>query len=179
VKGLSEASAPSVGIRTKAVRHSLTPEDGIADAGGSKAMKARALAVEDDAILVLPNVPAAEGGEGRRRRPLEHAGEGMQLVHVASRARGRADGRPETADKGTPKDDVTGALDRSRANGAVGIRRLDDLLCKEGSAALDPRLDQEPHEEFYLGRGKAFPDKVCERDLDATKRAELVEFRDR
>jgi hypothetical protein len=109
------------------VRHSLTPEDGIADAGGSKAMKARALVVEDDTIPVLPNVPAAEGGEGRRRRPLEHAGEGMQLVHLTSRTRGRADGRPETAGKGTPKDDVRGVLDRRRAYGAVSISRLDDL----------------------------------------------------
>jgi hypothetical protein len=52
---LSEASTPSVGISTKAERHSLPPEDGVADAGGSKAMKARALTVEDDAIPVFPD----------------------------------------------------------------------------------------------------------------------------
>jgi hypothetical protein len=107
-KGLSKTNTPGVGISTEAVRHTLTPEDNIADAGSREAAKARALVVKYDAILVFPNVLAAEGGEGRGRWTSDHAGERMQLVHLQR----YADGLPEALSKGASKDDVGGALDQ-------------------------------------------------------------------
>jgi hypothetical protein len=109
-KGLSKTNTPGVSISTEAMRHTLTPEDNIDDAGSREAAKARALAVKDDDIPVFPNVPAAEGGEGRGRWPSDHAGECMQLVHLQRRTRGCADGLPEVLSKGASKDDVGGAL---------------------------------------------------------------------
>jgi hypothetical protein len=86
--GLSKINAPGVSISTKTVLHTLSLEDSIANTNSHKSAKARALAVEDDSITVLPKVSTAESGEGGSRAASDHTGECMELIHIRCRTDG-------------------------------------------------------------------------------------------
>jgi hypothetical protein len=58
-QGLPKRSTPSVSISMEAVRHMFSPKSSIANTSSLKAVKARALVVEDNAVMVLPEVLVA------------------------------------------------------------------------------------------------------------------------
>jgi hypothetical protein len=87
----------------KNVRHTLSLEDSNSNTNSHKAVKAPALAVEDDTITVLSEVPTAQSGEGGSRGASDHTGERTELIHIRRRAEMGTDGPKKRRVKEHPR----------------------------------------------------------------------------
>jgi hypothetical protein len=105
-QGKSETAFPSNSIGTQASRHTFFPEYRIAHTSHSKTAETGAIAVEDDTIAVLLQVPAAKGGEGGCRRTDDRQGEGMEVPNVGVLIDTSADRPPEPLGEGATQHNV-------------------------------------------------------------------------
>jgi hypothetical protein len=108
---------------------------GIVSTHSNEAAEARTIAAERDVVAMLPDIPVAEGGEGRRCLPRNHAQDGMEVLDVDIRGEVRTDRGPELPSKQAVEDDMRGVLEGAGqiAQPALAAVRT-FFLCK---AALD------------------------------------------
>jgi hypothetical protein len=119
-------------------------------------------ALENNTVAVLPKVPETEQPQHVRRAGVDgrRQGASCHLRDAAQSSRRRAQGLPEALSKRTLKENVQGSFKGSRAESALTLSRLDDLLPQEIAPALDAFTNQEPCEKPHPGGDCAAPNEL-------------------
>jgi hypothetical protein len=121
-------------------RQAFAPEASVITAASKQEGETGALLAKDNSVTVLPQVPAAEECESRRRFPghRRDGGIGVELPDAGVGGEKSPNTRPEQLSKAALEHDVVRGLARATADGADVLRRRNYFPpCKEASA-LDP-----------------------------------------